>query len=225
MTDADLDALKGSWARYDHKLDETLRLNRRLLTERSLDRARSALQRLAAGIALEAGCTAAVVVALGAYVGAHLREPALAVPAAVLGACAVAVLVSLIRQIALAAEIRPGERVTAMQARVEQLRILKIRTTQVALFTAPLVWPPLMMVSANVVLGIDAYRAFGIAYIAANVAFGTVFLALALWAARTFGPRAGRSPFFQQLLGDIAGRNLRAARDFLAEIGEFTATA
>ena len=64
----DLDELKQKWAVHDRKLDALLRLNRRLLTASTMNRARSALQRLAISLALESAVWFALIVALGIFI-------------------------------------------------------------------------------------------------------------------------------------------------------------
>jgi hypothetical protein len=54
-----LDELEAQWAEHDRKLDANLRLSRRLLSASTLKRARSALQRLIAFVAIESLATLA----------------------------------------------------------------------------------------------------------------------------------------------------------------------
>jgi hypothetical protein len=70
-------------------------------------------------------------------------------------------------------------------------------------------------------LGLDAYRLFGIAYILVNVAFGLLVLGIGVWAARHYGDRMSNSAFGQRFLRDVAGYNLNAASGFLATLAEF----
>jgi hypothetical protein len=68
----DLDEMKKQWAEHDRKLDESIRLNRQLLSTTNLNGARSAMQRMAAFLGLEAAVQLAVVVALGSFIYEHI---------------------------------------------------------------------------------------------------------------------------------------------------------
>ena len=77
------------------------------------------------------------------------------------------------------------------------------------------VWVPFALVVFQPVVEVT--------WIAANVAFGIALIPLTLWASRKFGDRLNRSPFVQQILRDLAGNNLNAAKAFLADLAEFEA--
>src|ERR1035438_1376041 len=96
----DLDEMKKQWAEHDRKLDESIRLNRQLLSTTNLKGARSAMQRMAAFLGLEAAVQLAVVVALGSFMYEHIAMVRFALPAAALDVFAIAILIAMIRQIA-----------------------------------------------------------------------------------------------------------------------------
>jgi hypothetical protein len=54
-----------------------------------------------------------------------------------------------------------------------------------------------------------------------NVVFGLSLIPLALWLSKKFSARMRQPPFVQQLMNDIAGHNLDAAKHFLANLPEF----
>lgn len=217
----ELDELKARWADHDQKLEAGLRLNRQLLNAVQMNRAKPALQRLIAGLALEAVLDFAVVVALGSFLYEHHTAARFALPAAALDLYAIAILHGAIRQIVSARQIDYGQSITTLQKQMEALRMMRIRYTQWTLLTAPLAWTPLLIVALKGFFGIDAYKALGGAFLSANLVFGLAIIPLALWLSRKFGDRMGRSPLLQSLMRDLAGHNLNAASNFVVTLSEF----
>jgi hypothetical protein len=217
----ELDELKQKWADYDHKLETGLRLNRMLLTANTLDRARSALRRLAILLALGAVATLAIIIVLGTFIYDNFALMRYALPAAVLHVFAIAVLISQIRQLVLILRIDYAQPVATIQKQLVQLRLARIRHIQGALLLATLAWTPLLIVVLWACFGINVYREFSLAWLASNVLLGLAIIPLAIWISKEFGDRMGRSPFLQRFMRDLAGYNLNAATGFLASISEF----
>lgn len=219
----ELDELKEKWAEYDHKLDLSIRLTKRLLDAPRMNRARTALRWFAFFLTLEVAVALAVVAALGSFLADHITSLQFAVPAAVLHLFEVATLIVLIRQIMLALAIDYSQPVAAIQRRLESLRVLHVRQIQWTLFASPLLWPPLLIVGLKAFLGVDAYRLLGISYLFYNLLFGIAFLVAAIWVARKFSERMKHFPWVRRLMRALAGYELNAATAFLVEITEFEA--
>jgi hypothetical protein len=217
----ELDELKQKWAEHDRKLEVNIRLTRQLLSATKMNRARSALQRLAVFLALESVIALAVIIVLGSFIGGHIAMVRFSVPAAALDLFEIATLIALIQQIWLALYIDYSKPVAAIQKQLESLRMLHIRHFQSTLLLAPLLWTPLLIVALEGFLRVDAYKALGAAYLLANLLFGLAIIPLAIWVSKKFGDRMGRSPKIQQLMKELAGYNLNAASDFLATLSEF----
>jgi hypothetical protein len=217
----DLDEMKQRWAEHDRKLDQSIRLNRQLLSAVKLNKARSALQRLAAFQGLEAAIQLVVVVALGSFIYDNIAMTRFALPAAALDVFAIAILIAMIWQIAGALRIDYDKPIATIQKQLEGLRVLRIRYIQGIFLVAPLAWTPLQIVALKGFWGVDAYRLFGIPYLVANLLLGLAIIPLGIWLSKKFSDRMGRSPFFQRLMKDLAGYNLNAATGFLARLSEF----
>jgi hypothetical protein len=217
----ELDELKQKWAEHDRKLDGNIRLTRQLLSATKMNRARSALQRLAVFLALESVLALAVIIALGSFIGDHIARVRFAVPAAALDLFEIATLIVLIQQIRLAVYIDYHKPVAAIQKQLASLRMLHIRHVQWTLLLAPLVWTPLLIVALEGFLRVDAYKTLGAAYLLANLLFGLAIIPPAIWLSKKFGDRMDRSPRIQWLMKELAGYNLNAASDFLATLSEF----
>ena len=217
----DLDEMKKQWAEHDRKLDESIRLNRQLLSTTNLKGARSAMQRMAAFLGLEAAVQLAVVVALGSFIYEHIAMVRFALPAAALDVFAIAILIAMIRQIAVGLQIDYDKPIAVIQKQLEDLRVLRIRYIQGIFLAATLAWTPLMIVTLKGFWGLDAYRLFGTAFLVSNLLVGLAIIPLALWLSKRFSDRMGRSPFIQRLMKDLAGYNLNAAAGFLTTLSQF----
>src|ERR1700686_3902809 len=95
----ELDELMQKWAEHDRKLEVNILLARQLLNATKMNRARSALQRLAVFLALESVIALAVIVVLGSFIGEHIAMVRFAVPAAALDLFEIATLIVLIQQV------------------------------------------------------------------------------------------------------------------------------
>jgi hypothetical protein len=217
----ELDELKQKWVEHDGKLEVNIRLTRQLLSATKMNRARSALQRLAVFLALESAVALAVIVVLGSFIGDHISMVRFAVPAAALDLFEIATLIVLIQQIRLALYIDYSKPVAAIQKQLESLRMLHIRHFQWTLLLAPLLWTPLLIVALEGFLRVDAYKTLGAAYLLANLLLGLAIIPLVIWLSRKFGDRMDRSPKIRWLMKELAGYNLNAASDFLATLSEF----
>jgi hypothetical protein len=217
----DMDELRTKWAEQDRKIETGLRINRHLLRVTYLDKAQSALQRLALGMGVEAMIDLPLLIWLGSFTYEHRNQMPFFLPGLGLYLFALATLLVLIRQIAFALTIDHGGPVTQMQKQVTTLRVARIRLTQAFFLTAPLLWVPLLIVALKGLLGLDAYQLFGPTYLWANVAFGVAFIPFGLWAAKTFAERLGHLPFVQGILRDLAGHSLTQASGYLETLAEF----
>jgi hypothetical protein len=217
----DLDVLREKWVEHDKRLEASIRLNRQLLRETYTRRAQSALRRMAAILALGSISLLAVIVSLGVFLHKYGSMPRFLWPAVALDVFAVAALAALNAQIGLALKSDYNQPVATIQKRLETLRMFRIRYSQAIFLTMALTWAPIFIVVMKAFFGVDAYRAFGTAWIVVNVLFGLAFLLVGIWLSKKYGPRVNSTPFGQQLMKDIAGYNLNAATGFLKTLSEF----
>jgi hypothetical protein len=214
----DLDEMKQKWAEHDRKLDESIRLNRQLVRDNQLGGVWSNLQRMMEVSGIGAAIWLVIIAALGRYIFDHHSELRFAVPAAALDVYCISMLVATIRLIAGIQQVDYSRPVTAIQKQLEGLRRLRIRTTQWGMIAGTVLWAPFAIVTSQVLFGLDSYS---LAWLGANIAFGLAMIPLFIWISKTFGDRMQQSPFMQQLMRDVSGRNLSAAVDFTAKLAEF----
>jgi hypothetical protein len=217
----ELDDLKRTWVEHDRALETSVRLNQKLLSALYLDRARSALQRQTATLAIEAVLTLIVVAVLGVFVHAHFHDPRFLVPGIMLDVFAVAILADLIRQFVTVGRIDYTQRVGFIQRQIEELRVMRIRHVRWVFLFATLVWTPLLIVVLEALARVNAYDVFPVTWLLANVALGVAVIPLGLWLSRHFSERMKRFPLVQQLMRTIAGRDLQSAERYLATLADF----
>jgi hypothetical protein len=219
----DLDDMKQRWEAQDEKLDTLLRLNTRLLQAPALGKAESAMRRLSRWLGIELLINFIAVLWLGSFLWDHAAEPRFLLPAAVLHLGVIALLGACIHQLVVIGSLDYGAPIVEIQKRLEALRAQRIRATMLTLLGAPLLWTPLLIVGLEGLLGLDAYAILSARYLLANVLFGLAVIPLAIWIARRYADRMGRSPLAQRLLRDLAGTNLNAAAGFLSRLERFAA--
>src|SRR5947209_6607022 len=157
----DLDELKEQWQTLDAKVQLALRVDARLVREVTSARTQSfvvgELWRSMPLLLLDG----LAVVWLGSFAGDHLHELRFFVPAVVVMAFAVFVLVFRVRQLAMLRAVDYAAPVLRNQRQLGQLRVERVRLTKRVLLASPLLWTPLFIVALEALFGIDAYRLFG----------------------------------------------------------------
>jgi hypothetical protein len=217
----DLDELRAKWEEYDRKLDLNIRLSKRLLAEKKMGQARSALLWRAPGLLMEAIFSMALLLWLGSFLYDHRGEWRFAAPALLLYLLALADFGALIRQVTLTFQMDYSQPVATLQRRIERLKIAQIRHTQVVFLVATLIWAPMLIVGMKGFLNVDAYRLFGAWFLLANMLAGVAVILVALGLSKLFGERLNRWAFVQEITRDLAGYNLNRASAFLATLTEF----
>ena len=143
----ELDDIKRHLEHLDGKLDATLRLNRRVLDQRILDRVDKALRRLGWALGIELAFGIVTVLLTGSFVADHVREPRFLVPGLLLHLFVIAQIAMLVRHAVATRQIDFGAPIVEIQRRIETLRLSMIRTTLWTILLSPLLWPPLLIVT------------------------------------------------------------------------------
>jgi hypothetical protein len=205
----ELDELRAKWAEHDRKLETSIRLNRQLLSDNYTGRARTALRRLVALLGLGSIPLLAVIAFLGAFIHSNFGVPELAWSAILREVLAVAALIAVNFQIALALHIDYDQPVAAIQKRIEKLKRARIRYIQSICILTALTWFPVFVVFMKTFLGVDVFRTFDLSWILWNVSIGLAVIPPGIWLVRKFGNRMS------------AGYNVSAASGFLKKLEQF----
>jgi hypothetical protein len=217
----ELEDLKRRWEEHDAKLDRSIRLNTRLVQSALLGKADTSIRWLSRGLTFELLLNLVAPVCLGIFIANHVGEARFLLPAVVLHLCAIAVVITLVHQLVAIQRIDYSAPIVEIQKRLESLRVERIRTTIWTLLAAPLLWTPLLIVGLKVLFGVDVYASLGAGFLGANVLFGLLILALALWVSQRYADRMDRSPLMQRLMRTLSGQSLAKATGFLKALARF----
>lgn len=217
----EIEDLKRSWEDQGRKLDASLRLNTNLLRESALNKASTATARLSWLLMAEILLDLVLCIWLGSFNADHITEPRFLVPGIVLHLYAIGFVILGVHQWLALKRIDYGAPVVAIQKRLGELRVQRVRATKLILLSVLLLWTPLLIVTLKSLFGVDAYALFSSAWLAANVALGVAVIPLAVWISKRYADRMERSPLVQRLMRDLAGYNLNAATGFVSSLARF----
>jgi hypothetical protein len=117
-----------------------------------------------------------------------------------------------------------GMPLVTLQAKVEGLKMERVRAFKWAFLTGQVVWSmPFLIVLFEGLFGVDLYSVsdFMPRFIAWNVIGGIAFIPIAIVASRKLGGHLQRNTLFARFTDAIAGRDVVAAREFLARLERF----
>jgi hypothetical protein len=165
------------------------------------------------------GVLAALLV--GSYLPESFVAPRFAIPAVLLQLGAIGLIASAARQLWLLSTVDFAGPVMDTQRRLARLRRLRSRANRWLIFAAPLLWSLLVIAVPHGLIGLDVYAAFGVPWVAGNLAFGAVVVAVVAWVARRFPAWYAESGFIRALGDDVTGRRIAAVNGFLTELDAF----
>lgn len=217
-----LEELRNEWSDHSRRLDEHLRLSTRLLRDDWIERQRERVWQLGPFGKFSMAVWIATAVLLGHFLGTHANRPALIITALVLEAWVIATGIAQVHQKQALRNLDFGLPLLELQARVESLRIARIRSFNLAFLTGQIVWwIPFIVVVAGA-FGVNLYSSPQFqAFAAWNIAAGIAFIPFAMWLSRRYGERLSRSSIVRHIADSIAGRDIAAARDYLEKLRRF----
>lgn len=158
---------------------------------------------------------------LGSFLAAHLTEPRFFLPALLLQVFAIMQLALHIHKLVMLRTLNYSEPVVTLQKRLAELRVRWARQIIWLYACLPLLWPPLLIVAMQGLLGLDAYALLGLPYLAVNLLVGLACVPLVLGLTRLLAPRVAHVPALRHLVDDLTGQSLREALDALAAATAF----
>jgi hypothetical protein len=210
-----LDDLKQAWAAHGERLERSLAIDERLLRELLLRKVRFALAPYLAWRALEVVLGVAALLVLMPLLAAHAAEPRYLVVGGALAAFTAGITALCARLLVRALRLDHSGPVTAIQREVERLQLAEVRALEWALLGGVVLWLPAALLLFEALTGVDALARVDLAWLAANLVFGLLVLALGQAWARKHVERPGR------LVDALSGRSLQAAKRHLAELASF----
>jgi hypothetical protein len=220
--------LQSRWQQLDQKLDRTFKLESELLRLTVTNAVRRRIHTLAFWPAFDVVLSLGLMMATGFFLEAHWENGALLATATVLMVAAVLLLFDSVRQLELTARIDWDAPVAKIQSALSQLRIQKIRQFKWIILLAPLVGFCAFIVGLQWLL--DQLHAQELildklnpAWVAANYAFGLLFILFGHLVIRIIAKRFGNRGWWQNALDAVAGTSMTTARGELerwSKLGE-----
>jgi len=217
-----LDEMKQTWTEHTVKLDRLLKLNLQALQSAQLDKSRSALNRYRTHRLIELATGVVFAGLLCAYFVHRLATPTLAIPALILDAFAIAAIAGCVRQLILLHQISFAEPVTAIQAKLEAVKLHLLQPTRLMILSLPFYFAYLAL-GFDLLFGVNILAVAGRPYIFANAAVSLAFALPALWLFRNLNFRNAGHPVIHFFINDAGGKELLAATDFLNRLEQFKA--
>ena len=221
-----LEELRDEWSDHSRRLDERLRLSANLLRDDWIERQRERVWKLGPFSKFSMVVWIATAVLLNLFLGTHAKQPALFVTALILDIWVIVTGIAHLHQQQAVRNLDFGLPLLELQARVESIRIARIRFFNFAFLTGQIVWwIPFVVVVAGA-FGANLYLSPQFrAYAAWNIALGIAFIPLAIWISRRYGERLSRSSIVRHITDSIAGRDIAAAREYLEKLRSFASDA
>ena len=205
----ELQHLQEKWLEQDARL---VRLNLRVVL---LADVKPAVQRMSWLQDANALATIAAIIFLGNFAFENWQSPRFLVAALVLDTLAIILLSAQVRLIVAASEINYSDSVTVLRRKIEEMRVLRIRTIRWILTLSMLAFPPLLLVAMKALFNRDAWQVFDRGWFILHAVLGVAMIPLSSWITRRFEHRL---PGFVR---ELAGTNLNAAIDSLVSLAEF----
>lgn len=221
-----LEELRNEWADRSRRLDQRLRLSTHLLHDDWIERQRERVRKVGPFGKFSMALWIATMVLLNIFLGTHAKQPALFFNALTLDIWVIGTGIAQVRQQQALRNLDFGLPLLELRARVESLRISRIRSFNLAFLTGQIVWwIPFVVVVAGV-FGANLYLSPKFRIFAAwNITAGIAFIPLAVWLSRRYGERLSRSSMVRNIADSIAGRDIAVARDVLEKLRGFASDA
>jgi len=217
-----LEGLRSEWSDHCRRVDERLRLSEHLLRDDWLERQRQRVLKVGPFGKFSMAVWIATMVLLNIFLVTHANQPALFGSALIIDLWVIATGIAQVRQQQVLRNLDFGLPLLELQARLESVRIARIRLFNLAFLTGQIVWWIPFVVVVTGALGVNLYLSprFQI-YAAWNVAFGIAFIPLAIWLSRRHGERLSKSSIVRRIADSIAGRDITVAREYVEKLRRF----
>jgi hypothetical protein len=217
----ELDELRTAWQQLNERVETNEIMARGLWKEKRLDRTQSLLSRVRGWLTYELVSGIIMTLLTGNGI-VHVPPTApFLIPAIALHLFALVTISVSVRHIVTLSQLNYAAPVLEIQQRLARLHAARLRFHRRVFLIAPLLWPPLAIVAAKALLGLNLYIAFGPLWIVTNILFGLAFIPLMLFISHRYADRISRSGLVKTLVDDIAGRNIAKAQEVLEEIAAF----
>ncbi|MFT3881993.1 MAG: hypothetical protein QM703_20350 [Gemmatales bacterium] len=212
-----LEQLQQQWQRLDQKLDLSLAMQNELVKQIVMQPVQRRMNRLAVWPAIDAAFSLGVVLLSGTFLGSNWHETRLMIPAVVVMAGALALLISSVVQLNRISSLDWTSPVAEIQKSLELLRTIRIQQFSWVILLSPLVGFSALIVGLHGLLfwlsegrvhildKLDPWWVIG------NYLFGLLFVPLGYYLARVLARKCRHQSWWQAVLDGISGKSLKQA--------------
>jgi hypothetical protein len=212
-----IEQLQQQWHDLDNKLERMIRTQSETLRLTVTQSARRRMNRMAVWPAIDVALCLVALLVTGSFLADHWGTWSLVGPAAVVMLAAIALVIGCIRQLVSVSEINWDGPVVHIQSALSRLSLVKIRQFKWVILLAPLVGFCVLIVAVQWLLDwlpqphfiLDKLNPW---WIAANYAFGILFVVFGHVLIRLIAKRFGGRGWWQRALDDISGSSMQKAR-------------
>lgn len=215
-----LDELKAAWMRLESRVDAAEAMALDSWSRPRIEHSRSAVRRFGGWQVAELVAWIVFTAFAATFWVEHRETPHLLAAGLSLHAYGIAAIWAAATRALLAARVHSGDSVVVMQRRLAQLRRFATISTVALVLPWWCLWWVATLVGVQWWIGLDLYAAAP-AWTHANLAFGLLAIGASSWLARRWARTPPRAAWLRRIIDDIAGRNLRRARQQLEEVEQF----
>jgi hypothetical protein len=218
----ELEELKNRWNEFDNKLEKSLQLNKQLLKQINLDKAKNKIRTLLIFKLLETGVLSVVVYYLVKFTIYNFTSLQFSVSALILLFFTVMGYISTIRQVSLMIRLKTedADDITSKQKKLTGLKLLIAGYVKWGLLSIPF-FPVWIILIPKIFLNFDMYTNGMNAWWWANIGLGLLLIPFVLWVFNQLSKK-NINQFWVKNLLEGSGWGLAAdAENFLTEIEKF----
>ncbi|MFO0914435.1 MAG: hypothetical protein U0795_15855 [Pirellulales bacterium] len=210
-----LDELQQKWQLLDQKLDSSLQLQSALMRHVAIEAARRKVRWTLVRPAIDMVWCVAVVAFAAYFAYRNWPDASLVLPAGLLMIGAIVTLVDYALEMSLAAQIDWHGSVADIQSLLGQIRILRLRRLKWLLLLSPILGFCSLVVAAHWATRVNVVEQFDRRWVVTNIVFGLVCIPIGWMLIRAASHRWGNQSWWQRVVDDLSGGNLRSARQEL----------
>lgn len=213
----ELEALQQQWQRLDEKLNRSLALETELVRQIVMQPARRRINWLAIWPAIDVAFSLSVLLVSVMFLSNQKFDWQVIVPAGVFMLGALGLLITSILQLQRLYELDWSGPVASIQSSLQRLRMAKIQQFKWIILLSPLVGFCGFLVGVQWLFEwltggrVDVLARLDPWWVASNCLLGALFVPLGQALARILAARRGNRAWWQAMLDDISGGNLKAA--------------
>ena len=216
----ELEQLKAVWSDYNQTLDKNLKLNRSILREMNLDKAKSKMRTLMILRSAEALLFLVIVIGLWNFIADHFFISAPTISAFVLNVFGTIGLAGSIGQIALIAMIDYAGPVTSIQKQLAKIKSHNIQILRLVILSIPF-YMAYIFFGFEFFFAVDLYEVADQKWLIANFIFSFCLVWPTLWLYKELGMKATTRKWIKKLIDDSGGKQITAAVEILNEVEKF----